>query len=55
MTAVPQEGPGEGATLIIVRPTARESALADTVGDLAAMEAVRAVDIVLRVEGEEGE
>jgi homoserine dehydrogenase len=53
--AVHQEGRGEDATLIIVTHTAREAALADTVADLAAMDAVRAVDSVLRVEGEEGE
>jgi hypothetical protein len=38
-----------------VTHTARESALADTIADLAAMDAVRAVDSVLRVEGQEGE
>jgi homoserine dehydrogenase len=53
--AVRQEGRGEEASLIIVTHTARESALADTIADLEAMEAVRAVDSVLRVEGEEGE
>ncbi|HET9893529.1 MAG TPA: homoserine dehydrogenase [Streptosporangiaceae bacterium] len=53
--AVHQEGRGEDASLIIVTHTARESALAATVADLDAMEAVRAVDSVLRVEGEEGE
>ncbi len=53
--AVHQEGRGEDATLIIVTHTARESALADTIADLAAMDAVRAVDSVLRVEGQEGE
>ncbi|HEX9528775.1 MAG TPA: homoserine dehydrogenase, partial [Streptosporangiaceae bacterium] len=53
--AVHQEGRGEDATLIIVTHTARESALAGTIADLEAMEAVRAVDSVLRVEGEEGE
>jgi homoserine dehydrogenase len=53
--AVHQEGRGEDASLIIVTHTAKESALADTVADLAAMEAVKAVDSVLRVEGEEGE
>jgi homoserine dehydrogenase len=53
--AVHQEGRGEDATLIIVTHTARESALADTIDDLKSMEAVRAVDSVLRVEGEEGE
>jgi homoserine dehydrogenase len=53
--AVRQEGRGEDASLIIVTHTAREAALAGTVADLAAMEAVRAVDSVLRVEGEEDE
>ncbi|HEX9063931.1 MAG TPA: homoserine dehydrogenase [Streptosporangiaceae bacterium] len=53
--AVHQEGRGEDATLIIITHTARESALADTMADLAAMDAVRAVDCVLRVEGQEGE
>jgi homoserine dehydrogenase len=53
--AVHQEGRGEDASLIIVTHTAKESALADTVADLSAMEAVKAVDSVLRVEGEEGE
>jgi len=52
---VHQEGRGEDAILIIVTHTARESALAATVADLTAMEAVRAVDSVMRVEGEEGE
>jgi homoserine dehydrogenase len=53
--SVHQEGRGEDATLIIVTHTAKESALADTIADLAAMDAVRAVDSVLRVEGQEGE
>src|SRR5215472_7878504 len=53
--AVRQEGRGEDARLIIVTHTARESALAGTIADLAAMEPVKAVDSVLRVEGEEGE
>jgi homoserine dehydrogenase len=53
--AVHQEGRGEDASLIIVTHTAREADLADTIADLAAMDAVRAVDSVLRVEGEEGE
>jgi homoserine dehydrogenase len=53
--AVRQEGRGEDASLIIVTHTAREAALAGTVADLAAMDAVRAVDSVLRVEGEEDE
>jgi homoserine dehydrogenase len=53
--AVRQEGRGDDASLIIVTHTAREAALAATVADLAAMEPVRAVDSVLRVEGEDGE
>jgi homoserine dehydrogenase len=53
--AVRQEGHGDDANLVIVTHTARESALAATVADLSAMEAVRAVDSVLRVEGEAGE
>ncbi|MDR2983892.1 MAG: homoserine dehydrogenase [Nocardiopsaceae bacterium] len=53
--AVHQEGRGDDATLIIVTHTAKESALAGTVADLSAMEAVKAVDSVMRVEGEEGE
>ncbi len=53
--AVRQEGRGDEAYLVIVTHTARESALAATVADLSAMEAVRAVDSVMRVEGEEGE
>jgi homoserine dehydrogenase len=53
--AVHQEGRGEDASLIIITHTARESALAATVAELTAMESVRAVDSVLRVDGEEGE
>ncbi len=53
--AVHQEGRGEDASLIIVTHTAREAALAQTVADLSAMEPVRAVRSVLRVEGQEGE
>ena len=53
--AVRQEGRGDDANLVIVTHTARESELAATVADLGAMPAVRAVDSVLRVEGEEGE
>jgi homoserine dehydrogenase len=53
--AVRQEGRGDDAYLVIVTHTARESALAATVADLSAMEAVRAVDSVLRVEGEAAE
>jgi homoserine dehydrogenase len=50
--AVRQEGHGQDANLVIVTHTACESALAATVADLSAMEVVRAVDSVLRVEGE---
>ena len=53
--AVRQEGRGEDANLVIVTHTAREAELAATVAELGAMAAVRAVDSVLRVEGEEGE
>jgi homoserine dehydrogenase len=53
--AVRQEGRGDDANLVIVTHTARESELAATVAELGAMPAVRAVDSVLRVEGEEGE
>lgn len=52
---VHQEGRSEDAILIIVTHTAREADLAATVAELAAMDAVRAVDSVLRVEGEEDE
>jgi hypothetical protein len=38
---------------VIVTHASRESALAATVADLSAMESVRAVDSVLRVEGED--
>lgn len=53
--AVHQEGRGEDASLIIVTHTAREADLAQTIADLSAMAAVRAVDSVMRVEGQEGE
>ncbi len=53
--AVRQEGRGEDANLVIVTHTAREAELAATVAELGAMATVRAVDSVLRVEGEEGE
>ena len=39
--AVRQEGRGDDANLVIVTHTAREAALAKTVADLTAMEAVR--------------
>jgi homoserine dehydrogenase len=50
---VRQDGRGDDASLVIVTHTAREAELAATVSDLGAMPAVRAVDSVLRVEGEE--
>ncbi|MBO0834629.1 MAG: homoserine dehydrogenase [Actinobacteria bacterium] len=53
--AVRQEGRGEDANLIIMTHAAREAALAKTVAALSAMEAVRNVDSVMRVEGLEGE
>jgi homoserine dehydrogenase len=53
--AVRQEGLGEEANLIIMTHPAREAALAKTVAMLGAMEAVRNVDSVMRVEALEGE
>jgi homoserine dehydrogenase len=53
--AVRQDGRGEDANLIIMTHAAREAALAKTVAALGAMEAVRNVDSVMRVEGLEGE
>jgi homoserine dehydrogenase len=53
--AMRQEGRGDEANLMIVTHTAREDALAKTVATLSAMPAVRAVDSVMRVEGEDGE
>jgi homoserine dehydrogenase len=50
-----QEGRGEDANLLIVTHTAREDDLAKTVAVLSAMPAVRAVDSVMRVEGEDDE
>jgi len=52
---VRQEGRGDDANLVIVTHTAREAELAATVADLGAMTSVRAVDSVMRVEGEEGQ
>jgi homoserine dehydrogenase len=52
---VRQEGRGEDANLVIMTHSAREAALAKTVSMLTAMEAVRNVDSVMRVEGVEGE
>jgi len=53
--AMRQEGRGAEANLLIVTHTAREDALAKTVAALSAMPAVRAVDSVMRVEGEDDE
>ncbi len=53
--AVRQEGRGDDANLIIMTHAAREAALAKTVAVLGAMEAVRNVDSVMRVEALEGE
>jgi homoserine dehydrogenase len=50
-----QEGRGKDATLLIVTHTAREEALSKTVAALSVMPAVRAVDSVMRVEGEDEE
>jgi homoserine dehydrogenase len=50
-----QEGRGKAATLMIVTHTAREEALSKTVAALSVMPAVRAVDSVMRVEGEDEE
>jgi homoserine dehydrogenase len=50
-----QEGRGVDATLLIVTHTAREEALSKTVAALSVMPAVRAVDSVMRVEGEDEE
>jgi homoserine dehydrogenase len=52
---VRQEGRGEDANLVILTHSAREAALAKTVSVLSAMEAVRNVDSVMRVEGVDGE
>ncbi len=52
---VRQDGRGEDANLVIMTHSAREAALAKTVSMLSAMEAVRNVDSVMRVEGVEGE
>jgi homoserine dehydrogenase len=52
---VRQDGRGDDANLIIMTHSAREAALARTVSALSAMEAVRNVDSVMRVEGLESE
>jgi homoserine dehydrogenase len=53
--AMRQEGRGDDANLIIMTHVAREAALARTVAVLGAMEAVRNVDSVMRVEALEDE
>jgi len=51
--AVRQEGRGDDAQLVIVTHQARDAALSGCVDDLEAMDVVRAVASVMRVEGEE--
>ncbi len=53
--AVRQEGRGDDAQLVIVTHVARDAALAACVSDLGAMDVVRAVASVMRVEGESDE
>jgi homoserine dehydrogenase len=53
--AVRQDGHGDDAQLVIVTYQAKDAALAATVGDLRAMDVVRAVASVMRVEGEDGQ
>src|SRR5262247_105602 len=53
--AVRQEGRGDDAQLVIVTHTAHDAALAACVADLGAMDVVRAVASVMRVEGESDE
>jgi homoserine dehydrogenase len=53
--AVRQEGRGDDAQLVIVTHTAPDAALAACVTDLGAMDVVRAVASVMRVEGESDE
>jgi homoserine dehydrogenase len=50
--AVRQEGRGDDAQLVIVTHSAPDAALASCVADLGAMDVVRAVASVMRVEGE---
>ena len=52
--AVRQEGSGEDAQLVIVTHRAPDAALAETVTELHALDSVRAVASVMRVEGEDG-
>src|SRR6266704_1336490 len=53
--AVRQEGRGDDAQLVIVTHSAQDAALASCVADLGAMDVVRAVASVMRVEGESDE
>ena len=53
--AVRQEGRGDDAHLVIVTHSAPDAALRCTVGELGALDAVRAVASVMRVEGEVSE
>ena len=53
--AVRQEGRGDDAQLVIVTHAAPDAALAACVADLGAMDVVRAVASVMRVEGENDE
>ena len=53
--AVRQEGRGDDAQLVIVTHAAPDAALAACVADLGAMDVVRAVASVMRVEGESDE
>jgi homoserine dehydrogenase len=48
-------GRGDDANLVIVTHTAREAALAATVAEVSGMETVRAINSVMRVEGEDDE
>jgi homoserine dehydrogenase len=51
---VRQEGHGDDATLVLVTHQATDAALAQTVDELRALDVVRAVASVMRVEGEAG-
>jgi homoserine dehydrogenase len=53
--AVRMIGRGDDANLVIVTHTAREAALAATVAEVSGMETVRAINSVMRVEGEDDE
>jgi homoserine dehydrogenase len=49
---VRQEGRGDDATLVVVTHTATDAALSATVDELRALDVVREVASVMRVEGE---